>query len=180
VALYNRALSEQEVLENYAAGRVFDSPTSMSKRRVIDGLVTLYLFSEGRGERILDRSGKSPPADLRIPSWLIFYRRGFLSSPYRDFTLASDKFIRDTIGNIVIFVPFGFLFHAALRSRYQSSVKIAASVLTLGAIFTLSIESLQYFSDTRYSSMTDVINNVVGTALGIVIDESRAYFVKSL
>jgi VanZ family protein len=177
VAIYNRALSEQEIWKNYAAGRFFDPAVSPSDQRVRDGLLTLYLFSEGKGNRVLERSGKLSSLDLKIPPRVpvIITDREFLSSPYREFFSRSIKSHRviEIIGNIIIFIPFGLLLHAALRERYQLSLKIAAFVLILGALFTLSIESLQYFTETRHSSMTDVISNLIGTALGITIDVLR-------
>lgn len=177
VAIYNRALSEQEIWKNYAAGRFFDPAVSPSDQRVRDGLLTLYLFSEGKGNPVLERSGKLSSLDLKIPPRVpvIITDREFLSSPYREFFSRSIKSHRviEIIGNIIIFIPFGLLLHAALRGRYQLSLKIAALVLILGALFTLGIESLQYFTETRHSSMTDVISNLIGTALGITIDVLR-------
>jgi glycopeptide antibiotics resistance protein len=183
VAIYNRALSEQEIWKNYAAGRFFDPTVSWSDQRARDGLLTLYLFSEGKGNRVLERSRKLSLLDLNIPPRVpvIITDREFLSSPYREFFSRSVKSHRviEIIGNIIIFIPFGLFLHAALRGRYQLSLKIAAFVLILGALFTLSIESLQYFTETRHSSMTDVISNLIGTALGITIDVRRAQLLKS-
>jgi hypothetical protein len=183
VAIYNRALSEQEIWKNYAAGRLFDPAVGPSDQRVRDGLLTLYIFSEGKGNRILERSGKLSSLDLKIPPRVpvIISDREFLSSPYRDFFSGSIKSHRviEMIGNIIIFIPFGLLLHAEIRRRYQSSLKIAAFVFILGALFTLSIESLQYFTETRHSSMTDVISNLIGTTLGITTDVLRAQLVKS-
>jgi len=45
--------------------------------------------------------------------------------------------------------------------------------LLTGTLFTLSIESLQYFLLTRNSSLIDVCTNMTGAAIGIVMD--RAY-----
>jgi hypothetical protein len=183
VAIYNRALSEQEIWKNYAAGRFFNPAVSPSDQRVRDGLLTLYLFSEGKGNRVLERSGKLSSLDLKIPPRVpvIITDREFLSSPYGEFFLRPIKSHRviEIIGNIIIFIPFGLLFHAALRGRYQLSLKMAAFVFILGALFTLSVESLQYFTETRHSSMTDVISNLIGTALGITIDVLRPQLLKS-
>jgi VanZ family protein len=183
VAIYNRALSEQEIWKNYAAGRVFNPPVSPSDQRIRDGLLTLYLFSEGKGNRVLERSGKLSSLDLKIPPRVpvIITDREFLSSPHREFFSRPIKSHRviEIIGNIIIFIPFGLLLHAALRGRYQLSLKMAAFVFILGTLFTLSVESLQYFTETRHSSMTDVISNLIGTALGITIDVLRPQLLKS-
>lgn len=174
IAIYNRALSEGEIWKNYMVGRVFDSAKIPSNDRIKDGLVVLYLFNEGKGRWILDRSGKLPPVDLKMLSGPQITNQAFLAG-------LNEKFdLKDMILNIMLFIPLGFLFHAAMRSRYGSSLKIAGFVFILGALFTLIIESLQYFSLTRFSSMADLLSNMIGTALGISIDRSREYFVKAI
>lgn len=177
VAIYNRALSESEIEQNYKAGRIQNDATKESGR-VISGLVSLYLFDEKSGDMVFDRSGIVPSVDLEVLTALEITGQSFLSSPYRNFELSAKQVI-DISGNIIIFIPFGFLFHRAMSSRYGSSLRISVLVFVSGALFTLCIESLQYFSLTRFSSMTDVVNNMVGTALGITIDKSRTYFAKS-
>jgi hypothetical protein len=66
-------------------------------------------------------------------------------------------------------------FHAAITKQNQPSLKKALCVFILGTLFALGIETFQYFQLTRYSSLTDVINNSLGTALGIAIDKSRLF-----
>lgn len=62
VALYERALSHDEVRANLSAG----PPTVMRTPPVTEGLVARYDFSEGFGITIHDRVGSSHPVDLRI------------------------------------------------------------------------------------------------------------------
>lgn len=85
----------------------------------------------------------------------------------------------DVILNIIIFIPIGFLLHAVLRRHCESSLKTAAFVFIIGTLFTFGIESLQYFSLTRYSSLVDMINNMVGTTVGIAIDIFYIGYLKS-
>lgn len=166
-AIYNRALSEQEVLKNYMAGRVFESKVGPSDKRVRDGLVALYLFTEEQGDWILDQSGKLPSADLKILTGLLqIINQRFLVGLSEEFNF------KDVILNMIIFIPFGFFLNAAMRIRYGPSPQIAAFVFILGTLFTFTIESLQYFSITRFSSMADLLSNMIGTVLGIMIDKS--------
>lgn len=75
----------------------------------------------------------------------------------------------DTI-NILGFMPLGivcyaFLSKAGTRRRLQS----ALTTILLGAFFSLLIELLQFYLPSRDSSLEDVINNILGTAMGVVV-----------
>jgi glycopeptide antibiotics resistance protein len=59
VALYNRALSANEIRDNFLEG-------SAAKTRSLEGLVSLYTFSEGQGPVVYDRSGVEPQLNLII------------------------------------------------------------------------------------------------------------------
>ena len=62
LAMYDRALSQQEIQVNWMAGSRLES----SKKRVGDGLVVFYDFSEGSGAVVHDRSFSEVPLDLQI------------------------------------------------------------------------------------------------------------------
>ena len=70
------------------------------------------------------------------------------------------------------------LLHAAINERCESSLRRTAFILLLGALFSLSSESLQYFLESRTSSMMDVVDNTIGTTMGITIDKSRSILIK--
>jgi glycopeptide antibiotics resistance protein len=57
VALYNRALSAQEISKNYYQGLTAGT-------RLREGLVSLYTFSEREGDIVHDSAGVEPPLDL--------------------------------------------------------------------------------------------------------------------
>jgi glycopeptide antibiotics resistance protein len=48
--------------------------------------------------------------------------------------------------------------------------------MVAGTLFSLMMESLQYLIISRDSSLIDVINNSVGTALGIVAERIDFWF----
>jgi glycopeptide antibiotics resistance protein len=56
VALYNQALSSEEISNNYYQG--------LTGTRLREGLVSLYTFNEGEGGIVHDSSGVEPPLDL--------------------------------------------------------------------------------------------------------------------
>jgi VanZ family protein len=62
VAVYDRALSPEEVRANFSAGYLAGS----RQRRTDNGLVLYYDFSEQTGEVVHDQAGGMPPVDLQI------------------------------------------------------------------------------------------------------------------
>lgn len=175
VAIYNRALSEQEVRQNNKAGWIVNPSAKAGTGRVVKGLVALYPIDEKAGSVVFDRSRSVPSVDLHILTGPEITQQKFLSSPYRNFHF-TFKWVFDVVGNIVLFIPFGILLHAMIKTRYRSSLGLALFVIMLGALFSLVIESLQYFSIARFSSMTDVVNNTIGTALGVTIGKMYTFF----
>jgi VanZ family protein len=178
VAIYNRSLSEQEIRSNYIAGQIFHGAPDSPDQRVRQGLVVLYLFNEQRGSHVFDHSGSLSSMDLEIPSrvQVVTANRAFLSVDFiRTFSSsAASTRILDLIVNLIIFVPLGFLLGAAMIGRSSSSLKTAGLVIFLGSLFTVGIETLQYFLETRYSSITDVTANITGTGLGIAMNVYRS------
>lgn len=177
VAIYNRSLSENEVQQNYQAGRSAKLNSITKKKRITDGLIALYLFDEKGGDIVQDKSGLTPPVNLNIPPKLKIINKVFLRPPYQGFTI-DFKNLKDLIVNVIFFIPIGFLFHSLVSKRYQSSLKVISIVFVSGLLYTLSIESLQYFLNSRSSSMTDVVHNTIGVMLGIIAD--RIYFVNAV
>lgn len=178
VAIYNRVLGEQEISQNHLTGCLLKSSIDPEPHRIPDGLVARYLFEEAKGDKVADSSGTHTPLDLYIPGVIQTYEKPYLDFPYRSF-FQDSHLSQDPILNIVAFVPLGFLFHAALRRRYGSSLKTSAFILIIGTLFSFGIESLQYFSLTRHSSLVDIFNNILGTAVGIITERSYRTFLKS-
>lgn len=172
VAVYNRALSEEEILKNYNAGRLFvKTSTNSFRNRIKDGLVVLYPFNEEGGNKVLDQSGSAHPLNLHMAISHQLTNNLFLSFNKKHILL-NFRTLRDIIGNVLIFLPFGYLLHANARRKCNSSLKSLVFVLVSGTIFSLGIESLQYLSVARYSSIIDLFNNALGTALGAAIDNT--------
>ncbi|MDE6950285.1 MAG: VanZ family protein [Lachnospiraceae bacterium] len=72
-------------------------------------------------------------------------------------------YIRNTILNILLFMPFGFLL-PALWKKYRSLRTAAVS----GLLFSMLIEMLQIFT-FRLTDVDDLITNTAGTVLGYCI-----------
>jgi glycopeptide antibiotics resistance protein len=73
--------------------------------------------------------------------------------------------IKILIGNIILFIPFGFLAPIALK-------KLRKSVFTttlLGMFLSILIESSQFLFTYRVSNIDDVILNTLGAFIGAVL-----------
>ncbi|CAM3419470.1 VanZ family protein [Nosocomiicoccus ampullae] len=82
----------------------------------------------------------------------------------------TDEAIINNIGmNIVLFIPLGFFIYLITEKDFLTSI--------LGCLLSISIETLQYILPLgRTTNIDDVILNVVGTLIGILI----AYFFKKV
>jgi hypothetical protein len=69
--------------------------------------------------------------------------------------------LRDVLLNVVLFVPLGFLLERSHGGR-----RSVASVLALGVLASLAIEGTQLFLLGRWTTLSDVVANGAGAALG--------------
>ena len=69
----------------------------------------------------------------------------------------------DIVMNIVMFVPFGFVYQL---TRPAGSPVRWVRVLLLGAAISGIIETAQLFEATRYTSLVDIATNTAGAVLG--------------
>lgn len=78
------------------------------------------------------------------------------------------------IGNILLFVPFGFLLFLTLYAIERPTVQTYLLTVLAGFAFTCSIEAWQYFLPSRVADINDVIWNTAGTLLGAFLGHLRA------
>jgi VanZ family protein len=126
--------------------------------------VIWYGFSEGSGA--ICRGTADARYDLLIPSHFRAPKKGILVPPWR--VQEFDRsFWKDVFVNILGFTPFGFAVYAwARRSGDRRNSMTTGVALLLGIGISLFIELLQVCLPTRDSSLTDVLNNVLGTYIG--------------
>lgn len=160
VAVYDRALSPDEVSARHA------SLTASGGARSLDGLVVLYRFAPHRNV-VADESGLPPPLDLQFPT-LVAPPRVYLDT---DREYLQGRFVEaeafEIFVNLVIFVPLGFLVARAARAWPVRTGTVVGLTLAVGALLSLTVETVQYFLISRYSELGDVILNTIGTALGL-------------
>ena len=133
-----------------------------------NGNVMIYAQSEKESGAFL-RTGGKIPLEFFIPSTYRSIKKTVLFPPWKEPNY-NHSFWKDVFVNILGFIPFGFFFYAWLRK--PSTGKDFSTVLLvalLGAGISLAIELLQVFLPTRDSSLTDVINNILGTCAGILL-----------
>jgi hypothetical protein len=77
------------------------------------------------------------------------------------------------IGNILLFVPWGFLMFISLYGVDRPTVQTYLLTVLLGFSFSLVIEAWQYFIPSRVADVNDVISNTIGTIAGAVLGHMR-------
>ncbi|MCI8346956.1 MAG: VanZ family protein [Bacilli bacterium] len=92
--------------------------------------------------------------------------------PFREifrYRLGSRLFLKNVLGNVLLFMPFGFF------ASYYLNVKKSYSIIILTMIASISIESVQ-MSIGRVFDVDDILLNICGGILGYVV----YYFLKKL
>lgn len=91
---------------------------------------------------------------------------GCLIFTCNNFRFALWMIIIDVVGNILVFVPFGFCLTAALRAFLKQKHTMEKIVLT-GFGLSLGIELAQLAIPSRATDIDDLIFNTIGTMLGL-------------
>ena len=100
------------------------------------------------------------PVVVSIPFMLDHPYKPMNLTPFIDVSLGRGDFFRQVVLNVIMTLPFGFLFPLTGDKRAKCSATVFSCFL-----MSLGIELLQPFFD-RSSDITDLITNVTGGALG--------------
>jgi len=164
VALYNRALGDQEIYKNYKDVRSSDTKL-IGSRQHHNGLIRYYTFSEGQGDVVYNQakpktSGDLIPVNLRLNSLKSFNFKVSIED--------LSVYFRDIVFNIIGFVPLSFiLFLNASKYRSVFSNIYFRPILT-GLIISILLEFIQIFSTTRVPTILDILCNLIGTVIGSI------------
>lgn len=90
----------------------------------------------------------------------------FLSTPFISPDTGRRPSIPDVVQNILLFVPFGVLGVSAASTGRSWTWGRIAWITSLGALLSLSVESLQLLMRDRTASTGDVLTNTAGTLAG--------------
>jgi hypothetical protein len=157
LAVFDRNLDAATVARHYSAWTESGKPDPASS----DSCVALYLFNEHTGRVVRNRARSEN--DLDIPAGIVVLRKSVLDPPWRAFAWRFGYW-EDALINVLGFVPFGFCVCAFLRERNSRSPLFLASIS--GAVVSLFIELAQIQLPTRDSSLSDLIDNSLGSVLG--------------
>jgi hypothetical protein len=176
LALYNRPLTAEEAFNNYLKW------TENELRSYSEGPrpIALYRFDERQKGSAYNHSDTKE--HLLIPATFKIIQKSILASPFKEFRL-KRSYLKDVVINIMGFVPFGFFMCAYLYMGKSGSGRrsIYLATILMGGGMSLVIELLQVYLPTRTSSGTDLVVNVLGTALGIILgrlSELSSYYKK--
>ncbi len=77
-----------------------------------------------------------------------------------------DVPLMDIVSNLLLFIVYGILFHSAFIKPRTSQLWIFSICVISSFLFSTLIETYQFFSVSRISSVNDVIIDTVGGAIG--------------
>jgi len=157
LAIYDTALDQKQIERHYSSWVKGGAPALTSG----DACIALYLFNEHAG-RVAHNKVRSEN-DLYIPPKYMVLRQTVLDPVWRAFNW-SRGFWQDAFINVAGFIPFGCFFCAYFSARGLRMPALRASAF--GAAVSVFIELTQTFLPTRDSSMSDLINNILGSVLG--------------
>lgn len=81
--------------------------------------------------------------------------------------------ILPVIGNMLLFLPWGFLMFITLYSVERPTVQTYVLTILLGISFSSAIEAVQYFLPSRVADVNDIIWNSTGTLIGAILGHAR-------
>lgn len=93
------------------------------------------------------------------------YMNGTNLVPFREmfrYPVGSENFNRQVIGNILLFIPFGFF------ATYYTKIKKISSISFVSLLVSLTIEVVQKYIGRSFD-VDDIILNVVGGILGFLV-----------
>lgn len=85
---------------------------------------------------------------------------------YRD-VVGFDYFLINVVGNVVVFMPFGFLVPVFEKKRRRAVLDFFC-VTSLGFLFSLAVETVQLVSKVGCFDVDDLFLNTLGVAAGYI------------
>ena len=103
------------------------------------------------------------PITIHLPNIFSGFSSEINFHPFIDWQLQRGDYLTESLLNISLFIPFGFLI------RKNTKLTPLQTILT-GFLFSICIEILQpLLSFDRLSDISDVITNTIGTCIGVFL-----------
>jgi len=165
-AIYDRVLSEKEIIDNFHSNTISRPVQEITSPLDERGTVVRYLFNERKGFNVSDMAGNSRSVDLYIPKTLP--KKEHILGLSKVEILMGIKKVKDIIFNVILFMPLGFLIYFNLITRALGHSNTCLYTILIGLSMSIGFEYSQYFIQARTSSIVDVFSNVIGLWVGIV------------
>lgn len=86
------------------------------------------------------------------------------------FTMSGAQLtIPDTVSNIFLYLPVGFLLYWTLRRTVSHSIAVVPFAIAGAGLLSGCVEWLQAYSPARVSSMIDLVANLFGATIGALV-----------
>jgi len=166
LAIYDRKFSATEVVQSYARW----SDGQATANEVSDRALLLYSFHEGEG-RVVHGQG-TLAMDLDIPERFVVVDQLWFE-PISSEIYSHENYLKDDLINVLGFVPLGFVLAAyfAMATSIRRPV-LAATLIGLGV--SMTIEVLQALLPTRFSGVSDLFTNTLGSMIGAIAQRAIA------
>ncbi len=126
-------------------------------RKIINYLLGFYIFFTLYNTLIpfhFDLGWSQLGEQIRRISWKMYILNGKPAS------------LTDLVGNVILFIPFGFLMYTFLLQRDVRG-RMLKTVLA-GGLLSFTIEFLQLFIHSRDTALHDLVNNTLGSGIGAI------------
>ena len=168
-AIYDRALAGDEISQLFSRRIAMPGRSVSDDAGTADQPIVRYRFNQKKGNTVIDTGTAGINLDIpdRLPLTSDMFSVSQLSK------LNDTFFSQYTLSHIFLFIPFGLFFHHRLKPRFTSAFKTVFLVLIIGIIVSFVLEILQPFLTSRTSSLIDVMANLIGLSIGIILDRLR-------
>lgn len=159
IRFYDRALAPAEIARpSVKAGRLGDAGGEPPRGLVFDLSLASRPYLRGP-------AGMTPAPRLEIPALFRAPAQGLLTPPWIGFKL-DESFIKDTVINLVGFLPAGVLAALILLDRrFRPGWSVLFAGASCGSV-SLAIELLQVLLPSRTSALSDLFLNTLGAVIG--------------
>ena len=121
----------------------------------ISGLIYFLLFAERYGRQSLDTYRYNIVPFSEIKRYICYID-----------SIGIELFLINIVGNVVAFIPFGASL-PLINKKYKSFI----SILLIGLLFILSIETIQLVMQAGSFDVDDIILDSTGVVIGFVISK---------